>query len=185
MTYNGLCPTAVYWLFKGIMTVNDHALHFRQWPPLDPIKSFIFYIPACGQHRILWLCHNSLPPWYKAQLQATLTHNSTWLMVIAFFETAAEDSFFPPLPLLSRLSKTLYLQCMKRSVRWLDFADDIWRLAGLFWRGGCGKRETNLEGIKRLLCVRMNRENIEEKAFETQTRCVSRSVCMYVNQVFI
>lgn len=49
MAYNGLCPIGVYWLFKDIMIVNGHALHFRTWPPLGPIGSFIFYVPACGQ----------------------------------------------------------------------------------------------------------------------------------------
>lgn len=49
MTYNGLCPTAVYWLFKDVMIVNGNALHFGAWPPLGPIGYFIFNIPVCSQ----------------------------------------------------------------------------------------------------------------------------------------
>lgn len=164
MTYNGLCPTAVYWLFKGIMIVNGHALHFRPWPPLGPIGSFIFYVPDVADRRS-YVIVRTMSPRYRNQLQATLTQNSTWLMVIAFCEMPPPLFIFLPAFYKERLKYFTWSICgngrhhtkrMTHSAlcpKWLNYADDMLRFIGLFGRGDCGRAWPDLERIKRLLCV--------------------------------
>lgn len=104
---------------------------------------------------------------FNSQLQPTSTHNSTWLMVIAFCEMPWPlKSLYSPPHLSSRATKILYRTNMKKSshqmkykthwalcAKWLNYSDDMLQFIGLLGHGGCGCAEPDLEWIIRLLCV--------------------------------